>query len=79
MTNQEAIKWIKYHIGISDYDETDDLLKAFETAIKALETMERIKARRRELETKMHSSFSLTEATEHYALVKLLMETESGE
>lgn len=37
MTNKEAIEWIKYHIGISNYDETDDLLKAFETAIKALE------------------------------------------
>ena len=37
MTNQEAIKWIKYHIGISNYDETDELLKAFELAIKALE------------------------------------------
>ena len=43
-------------------------------AIKALETVERIKARRRELEIKMHSSFSLTDATEHYALVKLLRE-----
>jgi hypothetical protein len=37
MTNEEAIKWIKYHIGISDYEETDELLKAFELAIKALE------------------------------------------
>lgn len=37
MTNEEAIKWIKYHIGISDYEETDDLLKAFEMAIMALE------------------------------------------
>ena len=32
MTNEEAIKWIKYHIGISGYAETDDLLKAFEKA-----------------------------------------------
>jgi hypothetical protein len=37
MTNEEAIKWIEYHIGISDYEKTDDLLKAFEMAIKALE------------------------------------------
>ena len=37
MTNEEAIKWIKYHIGISGYAETDDLLKAFEKAIKASE------------------------------------------
>ena len=77
MTNEEAIKWIKYHIGISDYEETDELLKALKKAIKALETVERIEARKRELEKKMHSSFSLTEATEHYALTKLLREAEN--
>lgn len=46
-------------------------------AIKALETVERIKVRKRELEKKLQSSFSLTEATEHYALTKLLREAES--
>jgi hypothetical protein len=37
-------------------------------AIKALEIVERIKARKRELEKKLQGSFSLSEATEHGAL-----------
>ncbi|MBQ1659538.1 MAG: hypothetical protein II059_06795 [Clostridia bacterium] len=37
MTKEEAIKWIEYHIDISDYDEDDDLLTALKTAVKALE------------------------------------------
>lgn len=78
MTNEEAIEWIKYHITTTYYEEHDDLLKAFEKSIKALTTVERIETRRRELEKKLHSSFSLTEATEHYALVKLLREGEDG-
>lgn len=37
MTKEEAIKWIEYHIDISDYDEDDDLLTALKMAVKALE------------------------------------------
>lgn len=37
MTREEAIKWIEYHIDISDYDEDDDLLTALKMAVKALE------------------------------------------
>lgn len=37
MTNEEAIKWLKYHIGITYYEETDELLIALKKAIKALE------------------------------------------
>ena len=40
MTNEEAIEWISYHIGISDYAETDDILKALKKAIKALEIVD---------------------------------------
>ena len=36
MTMEEAIKWIEYHIDISDYDEDDDLLTALKMAVKAL-------------------------------------------
>ena len=38
MTREEAIKWIEYHIAISDYEETDDLNVALHIAIKALST-----------------------------------------
>ena len=48
-------------------------------AIKALKTVERIEARKQELEKKLHNSFSLSEATEHYALVKLLREAENAD
>jgi len=37
MTNNEAIKWIKYHIGISPYEDTDELKIALLMAIQALE------------------------------------------
>lgn len=37
MTKEEAIKWIEYHIDISDYDEDDDFLTALKMAVKALE------------------------------------------
>jgi hypothetical protein len=53
--------------------------EALRTAIKALKTVERIKARRRELEKKLQGSFSLSEATEHYALTKLLREADKEE
>ena len=36
MKREEAIKWIEYHIDISDYDEDDDLLTALKMAVKAL-------------------------------------------
>lgn len=36
MTREEAIKWIEYHIDISDYDEDDDWLTALKMAVKAL-------------------------------------------
>ena len=52
--------------SISEYQQ------AKAKAIKALETVERIKARRRELEKKLQGSFSLSEATEYYTLTKLL-------
>ena len=58
---------------------TEEEKEALEIAIKALETVERIEARRRELEKKLHSSFSLTEANEHYALTKLLREAENAD
>ena len=47
-------------------------------AIKALETVERIEARKQELEKKLQGSFSLSEATEYYALTRLLEEAGNG-
>ena len=38
MTNIEAIRWIRYHINISDYDKDDELLEALKMAIEALKT-----------------------------------------
>lgn len=37
MTREEAIKWLNYHINITDYEETDELYIALKMAIKALE------------------------------------------
>ena len=48
-------------------------------AIKALETVERIEERKQELEKKMRNRFSLSEATEHYALTNLLREVENAD
>ena len=36
MTEEEAIKWIDYHIDISDYDKGDEILQALKMARKAL-------------------------------------------
>lgn len=73
MTNDEAIlhmtlrrEELKHSVS-SDLDED---IKAFDVAIKALETVERLETRKQELE--MQSSFSLTDAMEHYTLTKLL-------
>lgn len=91
MTNEEAISRLKYDRDMCFFDpatgENDrpinadcaEMAEALEVAIKALETVERFKERRRELEIKMHNSFSLSEATEHYALVKLLREADKEE
>lgn len=70
MNSKRAISELEQIYGILSPDKQ----MAIDEAIKALETVERIEARRRELEKKMHSSFSLTEAHEHYALTKLLRE-----
>lgn len=75
MTNEEARKILDSSFVWQKM--VDEECEALGMAIKALETVERIKARKRELEKKMHSSFSLTEANEHYALTKLLREAES--
>lgn len=56
---------------------TEEGKDALEIAINALETFERIEARKQELEKKLHSTFSLSEATEYYALTKLLREVEN--
>lgn len=37
MTREEAIKWLNYHINITDYEETDELYIALKMAIEALE------------------------------------------
>lgn len=57
--------------------EQDRLADAFEMAVEALKTVQRFETRKQELEKKLHNSFSLTEATEHYALTKLLREAEN--
>lgn len=75
MTNEEAKKILDSSFVWQKM--VDEECEALGMAIKALETVERINARRRELEKKMRSSFSLTEANEHYALVKLLREAEN--
>jgi hypothetical protein len=36
MTREKAIEWIKYHINITPYEDTDELKIALEMAIKAL-------------------------------------------
>lgn len=36
MTREEAIKWLNYHINITDYEETDELYIALKMAIEAL-------------------------------------------
>lgn len=75
MTNEEARKILDSSFVWQKM--VDEECEALGMAIKALETVERIKARKRELEKKMRSSFSLTEANEHYALTKLLREAEN--
>ena len=37
MTREKAIEWIKYHIDITPYEDTDELKIALDMAIKALE------------------------------------------
>lgn len=67
MTNEEAIEVLKSKIGDdTSYKWTETVRKA----ISALETVERLETRKQELE--MQSSFSLTDAMEHYTLTKLL-------
>ena len=73
MNSKRAISELEQIYGFLSPDKQ----MAIDEAIKALKTVERIEARKQELEKKMHSSFSLTEATEHYALVKLLREEEN--
>lgn len=70
MTNEEARKILDSSFVWQKM--VDEECEALGMAIKALETMERIEARKQKLEKKMHNSFSLSEATEHYALVRLL-------
>lgn len=77
MTNEEAKKILDSSLVWQKM--VDEECDALEMAIKALETVERIKARRRELEKKLQGSFSLSEATEHYALTKLLREAENAD
>ena len=81
MTNEEVSDWL-YRIRSNaevfmSEAQNAKAKEAVATAINALETVERFKARKRELEKKMHSSFSLIEANEHYALTKLLREAEN--
>ena len=77
MTNEEAKKILDSSLVWPKM--VDEECEALEVAIKALETVERIKARKRELEKKLQGSFSLSEATEYYALTKLLREAENDE
>ena len=79
MTNEEASIIIgNIPINGDECYSIPEYQQAKAIAIKALETVERIEARKQELEKKLHSTFSLSDATEHYALVKLLRETEDG-
>lgn len=85
MTNEEAIQILNlYDLGnmFLDIDGNpigyEKMASACDMAVKALRTVDRIEARNRELVAKLHSSFSLSEATEHYALTKLLREAEDG-
>lgn len=69
MTNEEAIEVLKSKIGDdTSYKWTETVRKA----IRALETVEQLETRKQELEKKLQSSFSLTDAMEHYTLTKLL-------
>lgn len=87
MTIDEAVRCNKqlrlFMIAEDAANDTNRFLEesyeALDMAIKALETVERIEARKQELEKKMHSNFSFSEVTEHYALVKLLREAENDE
>lgn len=75
MTNEEARKILDSSFVWQKMVEEE--CEALGMAVEALRTVERIKARKQELEKKLHNSFSLSEATEHYALTKLLREAES--
>jgi hypothetical protein len=80
MTNKEAgIIVGNIPIDGDDCYSIPEYQQAKAIAIDALKTVERIKARKRELEKKLQGSFSLSEATEHYALVKLLTEAENAD
>lgn len=43
MKRAEAIEWLEYHIAITDYNKDDDLLKAFQYAIEALQIIQKLK------------------------------------
>ena len=64
MTREEAIKWIEYHIDISDYDEDDDLLTALKMAVKALEKQRT----GRWIETDDYDAWRCSECDEYFCL-----------
>jgi len=79
MTIDEAIQILNlYDLGnmFLDIDGNpigyEKMSSACDMAVDALRTVEQIKARKKELESKMSDSLSLSEATEYHALSKLL-------
>ena len=64
MTREEAIKWIEYHIDISDYDEDDDLLTALKMAVKALKKQRT----GRWIETDDYDAWRCSECDEYFCL-----------
>ena len=79
MTNEEASIIIgNIPINGDECYSIPEYQQAKAKAIKALEIVERIEERKQELEKKLQGSFSLSEATEYYALTRLLGETEDG-
>lgn len=64
MTREEAIKWIEYHIDISDYDEDDDLLTALKMAVKALKKQRA----GRWIETDDYDAWRCSECDEYFCL-----------
>ena len=45
MTREQAINWIQYHINTTPYEQDDELLKALDMAISALENIGHLKDR----------------------------------
>ena len=72
MTNDEAIRELQ-NIAAYDIDiqRGGDKRAALKMAINALELSKRFYARKVKLEQKLRSNFSLSEATEYFALTRI--------